>query len=373
MTDRGAFTWARASQIGQAFLDGFVESSRAAFFAMLAGMGLMIALAAWYFSYATLSGPSGAYLARSSADVDGHATYRALQLGGQVDNRPTVLILGSSVSASAFAFEDLTAEAISNETGQDWRVGLLTTALQSPVDQFALIETALQSADRKTQPVVIVLGVDVTLNGWTPEKILEIDSEPRLGIRSDWADDEIARLGGTPRPRSSFYIAENWRFFIVNGGKAMMRFLTRTAAVPRLDIFAPDENLPRNQRDGDLIANQIRTSFKPDNDGILESLRVLSDHLDSFDNARLILLHELPSPDLVKDAQLEDIIAAERARYIDFAQEIGAQYWSPFTELNIPAEAFHDSYHIGQAVTQQRLRAALARQIADLTRDGNDG
>ena len=373
MTDRGAFTWERAGKIGQAFLDGFVESSRAAFFAMLAGMVLMIALAAWYFSYATLSGPSGAYLARSSADVDGHATYRALQLGGQVDNRPTVLILGSSVSASAFAFEALTADAIRQETGQDWRVGLLTTALQSPVDQFALIETALKSADRQNQPVVIVLGVDVTLNGWTPEKILEIDSEPRLGIRSAWADNEITRLGGTPRPRSSFYIAENWRFFIVNGGKAMMRLLTRKAAVPRLDIFAPDESLPEDQRNGGLIAERIRTSFKPDSDGILGSLRVLADHLDSFENARLILLHELPSPDLIKNARLEAIIAAERARYIDFAQEIGARYWSPFTDLNVPARTFHDSYHIGQAETQQQLRAALARQIADLTKGGTDG
>ncbi|MHA6264585.1 hypothetical protein ACXYMO_15385 [Arenibacterium sp. CAU 1754] len=367
MTQKTSTRWGRAMEIWQAFVAGFVESSRAAFVAMLIGFLAIASIALWYFSYATLGSPVGVYLMRSELDVDGYATYRSLHAAQTPNDSPLALILGSSVMASAFAFEELTAQEISEKTGEQWHVAMLTTAKQSPLDQFALLETVLQSAEsRKNQRIVVVLGVDVTLNAWTPEKMLEIDRFGRLGIRSDWADQEVLRLGGTPRPRYSFYIADNWNFFRLNGGKTLMRLLARTPAQPRLDIFAPKVSWPEEKRNGPAIAAQIRSSFDPENQSLLHTLRELAQRLSDYENLDLVLFHETPSPDFVEARRLTEIVAAESARYREFSREIGAHFWSPIIEAGVSAEAYHDHYHIGKSDTQARLRSALAEKISEL-------
>ena len=75
------------------FLAGIVETSRAAFYAMLVGALSMIAFLFWFFSYSTIGGPYGKYLPTYTNDFYGYATYRAIQLGQVEDDRPLLLVL----------------------------------------------------------------------------------------------------------------------------------------------------------------------------------------------------------------------------------------------------------------------------------------
>ena len=350
----------------RSFVSGAIGPSRAGFFGMLAGIAVMFAVICWFFNYDTLSGPNGAYVSRSSADSDGAATFRALQVGRSGETRPLLIILGSSITASAFASEQLLQTELSQTTGMAWQVAMLTTALQSPVDQINLIQTALGSEPHNRSHVLILLGADVIHTGWNNEQILEVENEPRLGIRSDWADAEIALLGGTPRPRSDFFLAENTRFFTVNGAAALLRLMVRRAAPRKFDFYAPAGFLPDADRKSQLIADQMRASLALKGSGFLPVIQRLNNKLEQQGVAELILMQEHPSPALLEQQKLSEAVEAEMSTYEQFAEENGLKFWPIFQDLPLSEAHYSDDLHIGDADIQAKFRAALVDNVSDL-------
>ncbi len=366
MSDAATPLPARLARIAKDFADGVMTPSRTGFAAMLAGAAVMSALALWLFSYGTLGGPAGAYVARSANDSDGLATYRALQLRVADDRRPLLVVLGTSILSNAFASEAMLKQAVDKETGRDWEVAILTTALQSPIDQVALVQSVVGEDGARGRPVVLVIGVDTLHTGWSRQQMLDIDRTGRLGLRSDWADAEIAELGGTPRPRSWLYVRENWHFFITNGTQALLRLMVRKSAPRRFDQYAPDQPLPLKERKRDLIVSQIRAADDPQSKGFLPVLEHLMNRLSAHGNIRVALVHETPSPDLVKSAGLQGVLVREQATYARFAKAAGAAFWPLLDTPDITADAYHDDLHIGDEKTQARLRARLAARVAGL-------
>ena len=106
--------------IAEAFFEGCIKPSRTAFWAMLVGLAANLALAGWFFRYDTLASSAGAYLAGSYKDVYAIATHRALALAREKTDQPLLLVLGSSATSTAFAFEgDVKAEGAAAPAAAD--------------------------------------------------------------------------------------------------------------------------------------------------------------------------------------------------------------------------------------------------------------
>lgn len=357
-------------QLFQAFFQGFTTPSRDAFWAMIPGFVLMSAIVAWFFSYATLSSPTGAFLARSEKDSYGIASHHALKLGQQQDTRPLLVVMGSSVTSNAMGSDVALQEAVQKATGAEWQVALLATALQGPLEQIAMLETILSAPAAKERRIVAVLGVEPTVNFWNAQKVVELEEEVRMGLRSDWADAELVALGGTPKSRSGIYIVENWRFFLANGTRSIMRLASGRAAVPDYDFYAPPESLPANERKRDEIIEIMRTSHDPNSSGVLDSLSRLVDRLESYPNLQLVLLQEWPSPELIAQGELMDLLHSEADRYDAFAKENQVGFWRVFEENKVPAGAFYDDLHIGDRGAQDLLVKCVADKLAALESGG---
>ncbi|MGR3661221.1 MAG: hypothetical protein ACU0CA_08550, partial [Paracoccaceae bacterium] len=140
------------------FWAGLTEPSQLGFFAMLAGLASVLVFAFWFFSLATLAGPSGEYLARSEKDAEAFATIEALRLSQNRGNDPLLLVVSSSTLAQAIGEGEILLERLDEANLGNWSLRMLTTPLQSPLDQFALLDFALSGQDETSPPVVVIFG-----------------------------------------------------------------------------------------------------------------------------------------------------------------------------------------------------------------------
>lgn len=335
------------------------------FFAMCAGAAAMTGLIFWFFSYATLAGPYGDYLPRSKRDNEAMATQRALSLAMAPPERPRAIVTGSSATGNSLAREDLVAAAIGKATGSDWLVGLLATPLQSPLDQVALVERALGPPPGPEAPVYLIVGHSALRDGWTAERMLSFENRRRIGLRSDWEDEEIRRLGGAPLPRSDWYIAENFRFFVVNGAKSIVRLLSRLPAARRYDMNSPAASLSVDRRKRDVIVGNYmrgRETAEPESRAILKRL---AERLKAYPSVHLILIDEGLNPELVDNAGLRAEDDAWLESMAVFAKSIGAEFWPIHREASIAPESYYDDLHVSLPAARDKIRERLARHIAE--------
>jgi hypothetical protein len=351
------------------FWKGFAEASLAGLGAVALGFFAMLVVALWFFSEATLSGAAGRFLPRSSLDSEGFATQRALALERLPPERPRLLVLGSSATANALAGELPLAEELKALTGIDWDVHMLTTALQSPLEQLALVERALGKPSRQPQPVVIAVGSGLLRQSWTAASMLRHEQAPRLGLRSAWADAEVVRLGGTPRPRRGFYPVDNYRFVAANGSEALMRLLLRQPAHRRIDAFAPAKPLPPEKRARQHVGNRIRVGLK-DNSAFLAVLRSLHEHVRQRPEVRIVQIEEPVSPGLLKQEQLESALVSTTAALTAFGTAEDMPYLPIIADAAVPDSAYHDDLHIAGREAQAAIRKAFAARLAGLIKQG---
>lgn len=357
-----------------AFWDGFTGTSRVGFFAMLVGAALAFAVYFWYFNYSTVSGPAGRYLLNNSDDLEGYATMRSLRLGVDQSHDPLLMILGTSFSAAAFGSDRFVSDRLDGLTGTHWRVANMATASQSPLDAIALIDHALDSNQGET--VVIMLGVDAVTGGWTTDALMQYYDEPRIGVRSPWVDEEVARLGHAPRPRYANYFLDNWNFSALRAPRLFVRLFAKG---PYEDVYfnrstmQQEEPLAIEDRREPLIAEQIREAATHDPESNFDMYRMLADHLRDLPSAALVLMQEVPEAGMIERHDLGGIIAEQTVAYKAFAAEIGAYFWAPTVEPSFPREAFYDPYHIGDDRARELLRDDLADFVAKIYEDMTDG
>ena len=353
----------------RAFWTGFTEPSRLGLTMTAAGFAVMLAVALWFFSIPTLSGPLGKYLPRSERDSEGFATQLALHLHQTPQRHPRLLILGSSATANAIAAEEPLARELRERTGMDWEVHMLTTPLQSLLEQMALIEVALGPENEDRLPTVVAVGVSMSRQAWTRETLLNLDREGRIGIRSTWADDEVRALGGEPRQRTGFYVADNYHFVFANGCESLLRLLTGLPARRRIDAFAPPKPIPVEKRLRDLVAAKIQNGLK-DNSAFVQVMDSLRRHIAGRRNVRLVQIEEAISPGLLQSRNLESAQAAVAARFTADGERTGTPYLPIISDAALDDSAYNDDLHIADPGAQARVRSALAARIAGLVQQG---
>ena len=345
------------------FWTGFSEPSRLAALTLVAAFAVSVAGAFLYFSPRTLAGPLGDYLPRSAQDAEGFVTVDALRLGAEVTERPLLLVLGPSTLAQAFGEPREVDAALAGAPGGPWKTHMLVTPLQSPFDQIALLETALADRPRGAPPVVVALGMGIQRLAWSPERLIDMEAQGRIGLRSDQVDSEMERIGATPRPRYGSYLLDNYRFVLVNATEALARLALARPA--RRQVAAYDS--------GDVVADADRARETltarllegPRNRDYFFGLHArLAARLAQIPGVSLVLIEERLSPALLEAEGLAALDFSGQTEFAAFAARIGAQYWPVMSDARLVAAEYHDDLHVRSGPPQDRVRAAFADRFA---------
>jgi hypothetical protein len=340
---------------------GFSEPSSLAFRSFCLSLAMTLGLCVWFFSPATLVGPMGVYLPRSALDSEGFATRAALRAGHVAPDRPRLILLGTSTVAQAIGAGTLLRDRIEAGTGREWEVVNLATPLQSPTDQFALLETALASQTADSPPALVAVGFGVQRLRLTPEQTLEYFEKARLGVASGWADEEARLLGGSVPERTGFYILDNWPFVLVNGSESLIRLALRRSARLDTEQFVRGVSRETPQRHA-VIGQEIR-------DGVvrqasyLDQIARLAARVATIPNTRLVLIEEALSPALVAEQGLAGPRAALEEALRQRSAEGLPEFWPIMTEAGLSADEYFDELHILTGAPQERVQTALANHV----------
>jgi len=348
-----------------AFWQGFSQPSALAFAFFCGSAVLSLVVCLWFFSETTLSGWYGRFLPRSGLDAEGFATRVALQSAQEDVAFPRLILLGTSTVAQAVGSGAGLEATIREKTGQDWRVLVLTTPLQSPADQFALIDRALENQQPDSPRVVVAVGFGLQRLRWSADQTLKYAIERRIGLRSDWEDAEVRALGGKPLPRIGFYPWDNMQFVLVNGSEALLRLVLNRPATRIVDQYAIGRKSPPSDVLRDLIGQGIRDNF-PDRATSFAQIDRLAADLATRSNVDLVLIEEPLSPALIMDQKLERIHDQLSRELAEYAASHGIGYWPVSTEAQLTAADYFDDLHVLVGKEQDRLRLVLALHLVQL-------
>ena len=349
-------------QAAGAFWHGFSEPSMLAFQVFCASLIATLAFCFWFFSDTTLAGPLGRYLPRSGLDAEGFATHEALRSGLYPPQRPRLFVLGTSTVAQALDTGTTLHDRILAGSGQDWEVVMLTTPLQSPVDQFALIERALASQTADSPPALVAVGLGVQRLRWTDDQTMKFVAQPRLGLRSDWADDEVRRLGGTPAQRSGVYVFDNLPFVLINGSKALIRLVTQTPARRLIAQYALGPAKPPDTKLRAMLGREIRAGIDRE-PAYFAQIRRLQQHVLRRPNTTLVMIEESLSPGLIDAQGLDDLQSGLAADFASAFRDPPLDFWQIVTEAQLTGSAYFDDLHILPGAAQDKVQSALADHV----------
>ncbi len=352
----------RGTKWAQDFWSGFSQASRLSLAMTVASFFAMTGFAFWFFSENTITGPTGQYLLRSPSDHAAHASLRALQLSKTPVDRPRFIVLGTSSLAHAIASEVLLTEELVQQTGMEWDVSILTTALQSPLEETALAELAI-GPPGGTNPVVVATGVNMLKQSWTKQRIFDTDAEPRLGIRSVWADDILKDLGGMPRSRTGIYAIDNYRFVVINGFESLLRFALQKPAMRKLDVFASNKHVNVQPDARDAIVEKIRRGLS-DSSTYHFVAEALLKRLSTRPDMRVLQLEEPISPDFLQSENLMGDYIRTNQQFAQWGTQNNAPYLALLDNLPLSGNDFGDIVHIVDSNAQKRIRETLARDVA---------
>ena len=350
---------------------GFSEPSPLAFRSFCLSLILTLGLCLWFFSPATLAGPMGRFLPRSAFDSEGFSTRAALRTGHLAPDRPSLILVGTSTVAQAIGAGTMLRDRINAGTGREREVVNLATPLQSPTDQFALLETALASQTAESPLALVAVGFGVQRLRWTPEMTSEFFAKSRLGVASGWADEE-ARLLGAPVPeRTGFYILDNRSFVLVNGSEALIRLALQQSARQDTEQFARGISRETPQRHA-VIGQEIRNGV--DRQTVyLDQIARLANRVATIPNTRMVLIEEALSPSLIAEQGLAGPRAALDEALRQRKDAGLPDFWPIMTESSLSAADYFDELHIQTGVPQAQVQTALADHVIVMWQDLDGG
>jgi hypothetical protein len=233
---------------------------------------------------------------------------------------------------------------------------------------MTLIETALGPGNQREQLVVIAIGSSLLRQSWTVADLLKYEHDGRIGLRSQWADEAVRSLGGSPRHRFGFYPLDNYHFVAANGFESLLRLLLHTPAVRKIDTYAPAIAIPPEKRSRRAVSDQIRRGLE-DRSAYFRLLTQLLDHLARMERVHVVQIEEPTSSDFLKETGLLEAKSEMTSFLQTYGKEHGVPYLPIITDSNIPDEAYHDDLHIYGDHHQSAIRNTLAKHLAPLIKD----
>lgn len=348
-----------ASRFFSEFLIGLTTYSHVAFLTTVGVFAASFGATVWFFSPSQIAGPTGAYIATHEADDYFFATRAALRLAQDDIGAPTIVVLGTSSTGIAFGgSDDLQAHVDRVPALEGWTVEVLTTPAQTRIDALALVDTVLtKRTDR--QPLIFAIGVGPHRMAGDVERQINLSEMGRLGLRSDWADEELTRIGGNAAPRTGLYLLDNFTFVSTRALNTLQNIL-RGRQFDNVANYADGPPVALEERSDGPILDQIRAGL--DNaEGFFDFYEALRARLDRYPGVTLVLIEEAPNPDILDILDAAEAVDANHDRLDQFARSMDAFYLPYFRTAGLRAIDFHDNIHVRKGDPQERLRRSFAR------------
>lgn len=335
------------------FWSGFRETSALALLTAIGVFAMSSALLLWLFSPTVMAGKFGDVIPRYTNDTGAFATIEAFRIARHNHAIPSIYILGSSTIAQAFDEAGVVQKNLRQALGQDWQVHMLTSTLQSPLEQAALIETIFANHSADAAPKIVVFGAGYARISWHNERILTRWEDRLIGVLPQ-NTHELARDLGHTGARLGLYHWDNRNFILLNGRKALERLLTARPAKRDLAIFANPGRRPKN--DPAKVSNRIIKSRNNISDFFALEQKILD--LIPSEQSAVIYIDEglLMAPSETLEETKAEINAARR----EMTEGKRVTFHQLFEEADLTPEMFHDPIHLKNGPIQTKLQNMLA-------------
>ncbi len=350
----------------RAFWEGFCQPSLPALMLMacaaIGAAGLMLTCV----TPQTLAGSIGQYVPRATKDNEAFATVEAFRLAYNPSHAPNshhLTLIGNSIVAQAFASDSDMAKDLQAATRQPWSVSMLTTPYQGALDEAALADYATRQV-----PGIVVMSMGFDRFGQTREDYLHFYKMARVGLRSDWTDDQVRTiLHERPRRRTGIYVVDNRKFLLLNATSTLLRFLVQTPADRRIDSYIrTDGTHEMALRYRGEIIRHLHNSYRP-NQLAIDLVALTVKRLQER-GARVIFFEAPMSDDIFTRPSDRRLYNKYLAASPKVARDLGAYYCRPPASAQPPASVFPDYFHIAEPYWQQKQRHALANCVTDMMR-----
>jgi hypothetical protein len=314
---------------------------------------------------ARLAGPMGIYLPRAADDAEGFATRDALRGAHEVKQPnapPRIYVPGNSIIAQAFGNDEALKRNLKTRMGHEWDVMFLTTPIQGALDEATLLEYATRQ-----RPGIVVLSISTDRLNSDVAHLLKYYRYGRLGFRSDLADRQVTEiLKADPRRRTGFFLFDNRFFYLRNTDIMTLRLLTGQVAERKIDIYLLPQTDTSRQRLRQEILENIRINHKP-GQVTVDLLASTAEYLRARGN-RIIFFNVPVSEEVLGNPADRQLYETHNREAEQLAGQLGGHYCGVTADQTPPPSAYHDYYHIGDAVWQERLRRRLAECVAEVQR-----
>lgn len=344
-----------------AFWAGFTQPSGWALLLMLATAVVTAAILVTTLTPKTLAGPLGVYLPNQAEDAEGFATREALRLAYNdttAPHRPRLYVPGNSVIAQALASDTAMKRTLDRQADHDWDVVFLTTPIQGPLDEAALLDYATRH-----RPGIVALSISTDRLSSDADHHLKYYRYGRIGFRSELADRKVERfLNARPRRTTGIFLLDNRAFYLRNAQMSALRFVTRKPAERTIDMYLTPQTETTLKVFRSEILDNVRSNHRPGTLAV-DMLAATSEFLRARGNK--IIFFNVPISGAVldnpDDHRRYQVHLAEAER---LSGELGGHYCGLTPEQSPPPSAYRDYYHIEDAAWQERMRARLAECVA---------
>ncbi len=302
--------------------------------------------------------------AADSRDFHAFATAAAVGLKHRADNRPRILLAGTSLMRAAFGAAARTEEIIAHSVRQDVDVEVLAAGANTVMHTLALLEKALE-----TRGGLAVVGINVLTLGVSKEERRDLLEKFPLGFVANQAR-KVARVSlgsggkvepfGPPLHALSFY-SSRFRAFIGNVF-AGRRFEPETKFVfeRRPNVALPKISLaPLVNRITKYLAGVDENA-----DSTLAELEALIAHFRPRSDVKIVLLLDPLNMAVFTGPGLGQSLLDARDRLTKFAMKAGVDLVTEIRDEPLDAAIFLDYGHVANENARDRLRSVLAARIA---------
>lgn len=349
-----------------AFLEGLTKPTTIATLGAFAITAALFASCVAFVTPGLLARINIGYLMQDRYDAYANLTAKVFRL--QRDGVPpgSIILMETSAFHHAFVPTPELEQMIEERVGRPVHIVVLNAAALSLLEQIAIIDRLGSIPDA----IVVIPMSDVAFTR-DRDYMERMAQNPRLGFRSQAANEELRHWGVKPKRQTGNYFLDNSGFFtsrltsvknLVTGPKKMGMMYDEKAPLP-------DES--RWER----LTTTLKGSLAeyPQNGGAcIEMLGRFID-LAKARGARQIVLLEAPrNPRAIRDLGPET--AAMFERDIDrFAAQRGLEHWNVQPEAQVDEADFVDWVHMRKSGSRTRYSEAFANRLAGLLKELDGG
>lgn len=335
------------------------------------GVSVLVACGSIFIAFATILAIGPRFMASDAYKLalsDGFDTYVRVShqvLKGIPDEKPAVLVLGTSLMVSCVNPKNTLENQIADATGRDMHVMELASAAQTTWEMAAIVDKV-----RPTDGSVLVIGLSPGvlargLDDGSASSPYELAKQPKLAFTSEAFDIELRREGFRVPSRTGVYFLDNASFYLARRRDIMSNVVRPTRYADPLDAPWMDHvNRPEFWQEEHEALPVVTRRYDTN---LEKNFGVLSRMIERARKAKgveIVILESPVHPGWYETEAGKVFFEAYRADLQRFAEEQRAHFASATELAGLKASDFVDfEGHLGNHPARERCTEAVGKSV----------